>query len=572
MTDQVGKAWWQIKTMKEENRATVEQIGERGGPSQHYFVLLVLSTLIASYGLISDSSATVIGAMIVAPLMGPILGLGLALVSGNTRLFYRSLTASFLGSGLVILTGLLVAGIVGPDNIDYAVRELAGRTRPTLYDLAIGLAAGLAGAYCSVHPRLQASVAGVAVAVALMPPLAVTGLTLAGALTGRVAFISVLGSFMLFLVNFLTIEMAAAVVFLMARVGKIQSLVGEKSFLRHIGVQVALLIATSVFLTKQLNVLIRERQFERTIHAVIETELGRIPGANLDGLQVTLSGDRHHLEILAVASSRKEIQPAEVREIENKINTGLHQQSESAEASLVVRAVNSAYVSPIGFLYLPPDSPPDPRRVRLQKLETALREGLEMYPGMELESFRELPAGPDRTTHLLVTVITPYPAEPRLVSEYQDLVNQKLSAQTDGHDPVTMTVRSLIMRSANATRNVEFSSPEMGTTEERIQENFEQQVLGRLEAMVVLESGARLIESHLREVNDFTGPQRPDSHLSRKLVIHAVVEAPQLLDYSKVIDWEDQLSQEFSYQDTRVVVVLTVENRVGTTLRKPKKD
>ena len=160
--------WWLPKLTKEDRQDCCRRVSESSAPKPPYYVLIVLSTLIAAYGLLSNSTATVIGAMIVAPLMGPILGLALGTVMANTMMFRRSLIAESTGVILVILTGMFVAFVAGPDHIDFNSSEIAGRTRPTLFDLAIGLAAGLAGGYCTVHPGLQASVAGVAIAVALV--------------------------------------------------------------------------------------------------------------------------------------------------------------------------------------------------------------------------------------------------------------------------------------------------------------------------------------------------------------------------------------------------------------------
>ena len=131
----VARPWhpeWWIRDFGTEQRADcVERIKAGAIPDASYYVLIILSTLIASYGLLSNSTATVIGAMIVAPLMGPILGLAMGTVLGDTRMFRRSLTAEVSGVLLVVLTGILVAQVVGVSQIDFAASEIAHLPTPS---------------------------------------------------------------------------------------------------------------------------------------------------------------------------------------------------------------------------------------------------------------------------------------------------------------------------------------------------------------------------------------------------------------------------------------------------------
>ena len=295
-------AWWLPQLSKDDRQGSCQRVSEASAPKPSYYVLIVLSTLIAGYGLVSNSTATVIGAMIVAPLMGPILGLALGTVLGDVRMFQRSLLAEFTGVILVILTGMIVAAAVGPTHIDFAGSEIAGRTSPTLFDLAIGLAAGLAGAYCTVHPGLQSSVAGVAIAVALVPPLAVTGLTGAGWITGESPFEPVFGSFMLFFTNLLTIELASGLVFLGTGFRHIRGDKPKALWTKTLIVKSVLLLLTGWFLYGQLTNLFRERYGLDTSRKVLETRLRDIPGADLDSIEVNLN--RSVLTVRAVIGSR----------------------------------------------------------------------------------------------------------------------------------------------------------------------------------------------------------------------------------------------------------------------------
>ena len=198
-------------------------------PSFSFFFLLITSAVIATLGLISNSAAVVIGAMIVAPLMDPILSLAFGIAMGETKLIAKALFTIVIGVALVVLTAVLIANGLGTNFVQ---SEIYGRTTPNLIDLGIALAAAIAAAYCSVRTRLSSSIAGVAIAVALVPPLCVTGIGLtlgesAVAMFGRGAVAGLSnriteGSFLLFLVNLIGIAFAAVIVFLLHGYGSMR--------------------------------------------------------------------------------------------------------------------------------------------------------------------------------------------------------------------------------------------------------------------------------------------------------------------------------------------------------------
>ena len=198
-------------------------------PSLGFFVLLICSAVIATLGLISNSTAVVIGAMIVAPLMDPILSLAFGLSIADNRLVKRSAITVIIGITTVVCTAWLLALVFGASEVN---REMTARTAPNLIDLVIAVAAAVAGAFTITRDKLSNSIAGVAIAVALVPPLCVSGIglslgpelvavfgrgTIAG-LTNQVAE----GSFLLFLANLIGITVASLVVFMVQRYGTIR--------------------------------------------------------------------------------------------------------------------------------------------------------------------------------------------------------------------------------------------------------------------------------------------------------------------------------------------------------------
>lgn len=187
------------------------ELAQASSPGFDFFLLVVLSCAIATFGLTTNSPAVIIGAMLVAPLMSPILGLSVASVVGERYVFRRALTA--LAEGMVLAIGLSVLielflqtlpfGII---TIDDLPNEILARTKPTPIDLGIALAGGAAAAYALAQPKISAALPGVAIATALMPPLCTVGIGIA---LDRQDVI--FGALLLYLTNFTAISFAGIV-------------------------------------------------------------------------------------------------------------------------------------------------------------------------------------------------------------------------------------------------------------------------------------------------------------------------------------------------------------------------
>lgn len=149
-----------------------------------FWTLLFLSAVIATAGVVGDSTATVIGAMIVAPLMTPILGIVLSVVLGDRGNVLRSIGLVLFGAVAVILVGWLIGHLVELPVAAATNSQVAGRVHPRLIDLLAALATGIVGSFALVRSDISDTLPGVAIAISLVPPLAVVGLTLeAGAST-----------------------------------------------------------------------------------------------------------------------------------------------------------------------------------------------------------------------------------------------------------------------------------------------------------------------------------------------------------------------------------------------------
>ncbi|RVQ69374.1 DUF389 domain-containing protein [Croceicoccus ponticola] len=197
------RLWWRHSVIKTVDQAAViENRREEAVISARYMFMLAMSAGIAVLGLLLSSPAVVIGAMLLSPLMGPIIGLGFALATGDFAWLRKSLRALAVGTLLaVFFTALIVA--ISP--LQTVTSEIAARTRPNLFDLFIALFSAMAGAYAMIRGR-EGTVVGVAIATALMPPLAVVGFGLA---TLNWPVFS--GALLLYVTNLITIAITAMV-------------------------------------------------------------------------------------------------------------------------------------------------------------------------------------------------------------------------------------------------------------------------------------------------------------------------------------------------------------------------
>ena len=203
------------KSMEPELRNTVTSAIfdgiDMGEGRMRFIALMSFATVIAAFGIEADSTAVVIGAMLIAPLMSPIMALSASILNGWYRRARTSGLLTLIGVAIGVGASLLTA-LISPALVEITQNsQVLSRTSPTLIDLMIALAAGGAGAYAMTHPKVSNSLPGVAIAVALAPPLAVVGVSLEAA---EWAFAA--GAFLLFLTNFVGIVVAAGIVFVLS--------------------------------------------------------------------------------------------------------------------------------------------------------------------------------------------------------------------------------------------------------------------------------------------------------------------------------------------------------------------
>ena len=236
-------------------------------PSKMYFVMNILSAIIASYGLVTNSAAVVIGAMLVAMMLGPITGVALAIIDHRMPLLRKSLITVFLGISLVVLVGFIVGWLHKDQPLTV---EILSRTQPTSMDLMIALAGGTAGAYAMVSPHLSVAVVGVAVATALVPPLAASGI-----LFDNGEMQMGLGALLLALTNIIAIQFTNALVLWLLGFRRLVDDDYKSStywtFLRRNAVTLLLLGVLGTYLTINLQTNAKQQGFESSVKETINS-------------------------------------------------------------------------------------------------------------------------------------------------------------------------------------------------------------------------------------------------------------------------------------------------------------
>lgn len=191
----------------EQFKSLFQLLRENGRTSESYLVLMVLSTMLATFGLFADSAPVIIGAMVLAPLMSPIIAMSMGVLRTSERaLLFGSLRAFGWGVAVSLACAVALTWLTPLRTIN---TQISARLDPTLLDMGIAVASGIAGAYAHAREHVAKSLAGVAIAVALVPPLAVTGI---GIGWGDWRIFS--GAGLLFLTNIVGMVLAASATFL----------------------------------------------------------------------------------------------------------------------------------------------------------------------------------------------------------------------------------------------------------------------------------------------------------------------------------------------------------------------
>lgn len=272
------------RSSPQAREAILSSVRENSRPGRIYWLMNALATIIACYGLFANSPAVVIGSMVVAMLLGPIAGVALGLNQSDRLLLGTALIS--LSGGIAWILGISI--VVGLVHLDVPLTgEILSRTKPNLFDLVIALASGGAGAIAVLSPRVGTAMVGVAVATALVPPLAAAGILFA-----RGDFVLAFGALLLAATNIAAIQVAFSAVFWIGGYRDVASIgdQGVLAFLRRESLSIAIVCGLATVLGVQLHRAIRESLFESGVRAVLHQRFNDHSGFHLAQVRVDRVG------------------------------------------------------------------------------------------------------------------------------------------------------------------------------------------------------------------------------------------------------------------------------------------
>jgi uncharacterized hydrophobic protein (TIGR00271 family) len=312
------RAWRSISDIippltREGQLELYRNLREAARPNVHFFVLITLSSVIASLGLLINSPAVVIGAMLVAPLMSPIVAIAAGLTFGDAQMLREGLASTVQGAMAAIFIAIII-GLIVPGS--EATSEIIARTEPSLIDLMIALASGMAGAYAIARKEVGEALPGVAISAALLPPLASVGLGVAlrdGAIVG--------GALLLFTTNLIAIVFAASVVFLLLGVRPPAGKRTKRWFRQGITVTGLSLLVVSLPLAFLLWRSVEKGRIEERTRQVLEQEMrswGAVEIANLE-----INHQLQEVEVLGTLYSQSPITEDQLTELQRELDSEL---------------------------------------------------------------------------------------------------------------------------------------------------------------------------------------------------------------------------------------------------------
>ncbi len=266
---------WKRRVSAVNHRAVAKQVYRESRTTAGYFLLLTLANLIALAGLLTNSAPAIIGAMLISPLMGPILSFGFGFITGDVEVLRFSVRKIGLSIGLTVVVAAAAAYL---SPLQLATPEILSRTRPSLFDLLVAILAGTAGAGALCTKRsILTIVPGVAIATAVIPPLSVCGYGL-----GTRQWSILWGGFFLFFTNFVAITLATCAVFFAFGFRPGEGTVTSPRTLRNRMLALLVLLAIiSVPLVLTLRDSVVEMRDRRAIRASLENSFGQATLSNL---------------------------------------------------------------------------------------------------------------------------------------------------------------------------------------------------------------------------------------------------------------------------------------------------
>ena len=414
----------------EERNAIFNNVFTDASLSRYYLIMVVLSCTVATYGLLSNSTAVVIGAMLIAPLMGPILGCALAVAANSRALLVLALKAEALGAVAAVLLAMVLTLLLPRAEL---TSEVMARTTPTILDLVIALASGAAGTYAICMKPQSATLPGVAIATALMPPLCTVGIGLAQQNMSVAG-----GAFLLFLANMVAIVVAAVLVFELAGFadghGR-EKEAGAQSAARRLFYPVLLLVIISVPLAFIMYKTYAKAHTEQIIQTSLEESLDMIaPQSTL--ISATFNEADRRYEVAAAFRTTKVINPENIRQMENLLELRLGKAVKVSADVVLVQKVNDEKNIDSFQMLLPKIKEKEIVEVVRsgtpeEIIEQAIKEKLSLLPDVELEDYRFSYQRGGSTYQIEAVIVSAKPIEESVRKSLQAVLEERLKRRVE---------------------------------------------------------------------------------------------------------------------------------------------
>jgi uncharacterized hydrophobic protein (TIGR00271 family) len=321
-----------LPTLERQERVEVYSEVRRGArPDVDYFVMVGLSAIIATYGLLQGSTAVIIGAMLVAPLFTPILALSLAIVQGDIRLLRIAIEAALKGIALAVGLAVFLTALSPLRSITH---EIASRTQPNLFDLAVALASGAAGAYAVARKDVATALPGVAIAAALVPPLGVVGIGFAMGDPG-IAW----GSSLLFVTNLIAITLAGAVTLILLGFRPTARAEREARLRMGLVASLVLLVAIAIPLGVVFVRSVQDSRVRQIIDQMITAQLA--DHADYELVDFDFETDEDTLTVRVTIYAQSQVPPTLVDSTRDRLSQALSREVRLQLRSILVEEIES---------------------------------------------------------------------------------------------------------------------------------------------------------------------------------------------------------------------------------------
>lgn len=520
--------FFKIPHIDNERQAEIrENIQELSRPKRSYYLMVCLSAIIAAYGLLSNSAAVIIGAMLVAPLMIPIFGIALSFSINDRTLLKYSLFSEMTGTFMVLFIAFLI-GLV-PIRPDIG-SEIISRTQPNIYDIIIALASGLAGTYALVDKRLSPALAGVAIATALVPPLATCGLCLSA---GKTAW--AVGAFSLFFINLISIELAAGLIFWGFGIipDDIKNNISYRIFFRKFGARIIILFLIAIVMTFTLTKIIKEKQYHNRLKMVITREIEKSSGARLLDIQYKKTVDT--TAVTADILAPREFDISRVKKVETVLQEEL-----DPKVYLIVRSVASKGVDRNGPVFLTDTEQitlkeNEEKRLYNETVSKIISENLKKYPGAQLD---DIIIEPD---NIMAFVRTPKEINPRQVLTIQEMLNKIIL------NPPKLVIRSTITRDADSERYL-YEETNLSADEIVLSQKIKEKLNANL---IKISKNYKLVDfKYFKEKED--------------IILFALIYTPKIIESKNVKNIESSINKAFKIK-SKLIIRCIVGQDVGSS-------